>query len=86
MKVDFWALISEKGGVSLGRVSYWIVLAVACYMWVSNIIVQESLLLMLMSLLSYNLGKKSLDVFAVWAESKKQPANKEQGSTPTPDA
>lgn len=76
MQINFWAIITEKDrksgadNLSLGRVSYWVVLIVACTMWLTSIIVPESLLIVLMALLSYNLGKKSLDAFSMWSELK----------------
>jgi hypothetical protein len=65
--INWLAIIIEKGNLSLGRVSYWVVLFVASYMWIASIMVPESLLIVLMALLSYNLGKKSLDAFNAYS-------------------
>ena len=77
-KIDWLAIIVEKGSLSLGRVSYWIVLCVASYMWIASIMVPESLLIVLMALLSYNLGKKSLDAFNSYTVIKNGPKEKKQ--------
>jgi len=76
-KIEWLSVLVEKGKLSLGRVSFWITFIMINYMWVAEKQVQESMLMVLMVLMSYNLGKKFTSIAEVYFSKPKGSAPEE---------
>lgn len=58
------SLIMENGKISLGRVSYWLAFLPSLYIWVYlGKDIQPNHLMLIMTLLAYNFGKKGVDAY-----------------------
>jgi uncharacterized protein YybS (DUF2232 family) len=69
------SLISEEvtgqWQVSLGRVSFWIVLVILCIMWCQQTAIPDTLFWTWMTLVGYNLAKKPLNIASTYLNFKK---------------
>ena len=69
--LNFKMLIANtKGDVSLGRVSYWLVLVILMIFWGIQYDIPSSLEIVFLTLCSYNLGTKVNNTIQVHLETK----------------
>lgn len=69
-----YALITEDGkAISLGRVSFWLLLLACIYFWFFEKIVDfpPTLFQAFCAVMLYNFGKKGVDLFNTFLETKK---------------
>ena len=67
--------ISEDGGktLSLGRIAFWVVFAIAIRMWLTGQELLDSHENLLWLSLAYNFGKKGVDIMKFRAQNGKPP-------------
>jgi hypothetical protein len=70
-KVSWWGLICSTGKyVSIGRVSFWIVMCIMVFMWLAQWPVPESLVWSWTTIVGYNLVKKPLGTVDEYVKNK----------------
>lgn len=71
--MNYWNLISEDNkNISLGRVSFWILMGFSAYFWFCQPAANfpPTLYNILVAVILYNFGKKGLELVAPFIESK----------------
>lgn len=77
-KYNWFAFILEGKDLSMGRIMAWVMFGILIYMWLTAMIVPETLITSFYVLISYNLGKKITGPIAMLLQ------NRNQKQTPPP--
>jgi hypothetical protein len=71
-KINWTAPLIENNKLSMGRLQHWVLFFMMCHHWAVEKTVPETMMAVFMTLAMYNFGKKGVDAYEHWIESRKR--------------